>query len=434
MKQVLEQIVANFQEFSIPELHPRLQELAELRGKVSTVIGMRRAGKTFFCYQQMKRHLDSGWPQRRMLYVNFEDERLLPFATGDFDALLNVYYAQVPEAAAEPCRLYFDEIQRVPGWELFVRRMLDEGRFHITLTGSSSKLLSREIATSLRGRALSTEIFPLSFREYLLWRGTPPPEPGPVGVRKKSDMVNALSQYMESGGFPEVIGLERPMRRNILQGYLDVVILRDVVERHSVSNVAALRALLRQVLHAPANPFSVNRFAGQLRSMGVPVAKNALYEFVDHLADAFLLYPVEVHARSVRKRQVNPRKMYAVDVGLLQAVSFAGVADRGAMLENLVYLSLRRRGIQPDYYLTSSGREVDFVYENEEGKQELVQVCWSVDDSETRQRELRALHEALQECSGASARLVTWMDEGEVEAIETTPAWRWLLAQASPPE
>ena len=431
MKQVLERIVANFQEFSIPELHPRLQELAELRGKVSAVIGMRRAGKTFFCYQQMNRHLDSGWPRRRMLYVNFEDERLLPFVTGDYDALLNVYYAQVPEAAAEPCRLYFDEIQRVPGWELFVRRLLDEGRCHITLTGSSSKLLSREIATSLRGRALSTEVFPFSFREYLLWAGASPPQPGPVGVRARSAMVNALGQYMESGGFPEVLGLDKPTRRNILQGYLDVVILRDVVERHSISNVAALRALLRHVLHAPANPFSVNRFAGQLRSMGVPVAKNALYEFVDHLADSFLLYPVEVHARSVRKRQVNPRKMYAVDVGLLQAVSFAGVTDRGAMLENLVYLGLRRRGIQPDYYLTSRGHEVDFVFENEKGKREFVQVCVSVDDDETRRREVRALQEAIQECRDSSGRLVTWMDEGEVDGVEMTPAWRWLLTQDS---
>lgn len=208
----------------------------------------------------------------------------------------------------------------------------------------------------------------------------------------------------------------------------DVVILRDVVERHSVSNVAALRALLRQVLHAPATPFSVNRFAGQLRSMGIPVAKSALYDFVDHLADSFLLYPVEIHARSVRKRQVNPRKMYAVDVGLLHAVSFAGVANRGALLENLIYLSLRRCGLHPDYYVTANGHEVDFVFENEQGDKAFVQVCWSVDDAATRHREVRALREALSECKGASGRLVTWMDEGEIEGVDLIPAWRWLLS------
>jgi uncharacterized protein len=163
--------------------------------------------------------------------------------------------------------------------------------------------------------------------------------------------------------------------------------------------------------------------------MGIPVAKNALYDFVGHLADSFLLYPVEIHARSVRKRQVNPRKMYTVDVGLLRAVAFAGVANRGAILENLVYLSLRRRSVHPDYYMTANGHEVDFVFENEQGGKEFVQVSWSLDDPATRRREVRALHEALDECKDASGRVVTWMDEGEAEGLDVTPAWQWLLAQ-----
>jgi len=429
MKQVLEQIIGNFREFTFPALHGRTVRMAEMAGKVSTVIGMRRSGKTFLCYEHMQRCLNEGWSRERMLYVNFEDERLLPFRTEDFDALMSVYYALIPAAATEPCRLYFDEIQRIPGWEMFVRRLLDERRFHIVVTGSSSKLLGREIATGLRGRALSTEVFPFTFGEYLKWSGAAPPRDGLVGQRSRAAMVNALAAYLESGGFPEVLGLDTATRNRVLQDYLDVVILRDVIERHSVSNVPALRALLRQTLHAPGGRFSVNRFAGQLRSMGIPVAKNALYAFVDHLADAYLLYPVEICSLSVRKRQVNARKIYAIDTGLLQALCFAGATDRGGLLENLVFLGLRRRGIYPDYYMTAKGREVDFVFEGDRGTPEFVQVCWSLDEEETRERELRALKEALAEREGASARLVTWMDTGEIDEIPVMPAWQWLLEQ-----
>lgn len=193
---------------------------------------------------------------------------------------------------------------------------------------------------------------------------------------------------------------------------------------------SALRALLRHVLHAPGGKLSVNRLAGQLRATGISVATGALYEFVGFLADAYVVFPVEIHTRSIRKRQVNPRKMYAVDTDLLRAVSLGITADNGALLENLVFLGLRRRGVTPDYYVPGAGNEVDFVYQDDEGRTRFVQVCWSLDDPATRERELHAPREALAECPGATGTVVTWMDEEQSEGVPILPAWRWLLEGA----
>jgi hypothetical protein len=367
-----------------------------------------------------------------MLYVNFEDERLLPFATSDFNVLLEVFYSLFPDSAREECWFFFDEIQRIPGWDMFLRRLLDERRLRLMVTGSSAKLLSREIATSLRGRALTTELFPFSFGEVLSARGIGIPSNGLFPTAARGELNKACADYLGTGGFPEVVDSPANLRREILRGYVDVVILRDVVERHGVSNVSALRALVRHVLHSPGTRFSVNRFGGQMRSMGIPVAKNALYEFVDHLSDAYLMFPVEIYARSIRKRQVNPRKMYSVDTGLLRAMSLDITADRGALLENLVFLALRRRGIQPDYYVTAHGGEVDFAYRDARGRLQLLQVCWSLETADTRERELRALREALAENPGAEAAVVTWMDEADHDGLPCLPAWKWLLRMETP--
>ncbi|OGV73117.1 MAG: hypothetical protein A3K19_19845 [Lentisphaerae bacterium RIFOXYB12_FULL_65_16] len=427
MKDILERLIADFQESVLPELLSRRVLLKQMPGKVAVVAGMRRCGKTFFCYQQMRALEAAGSPRSSILYLNFEDERLLPFNTTDLDLLLDVYYAMFPESATQGCWFFFDEIQRIPGWEMFLRRILDERRSRVVVTGSSAKLLSREIATSLRGRSLTTEMFPFSFREFLTFSGIAEPKGRVASTRGRAQMAHAVTQYLEAGGFPDVLRAPVGLRGEILRGYLDVVILRDVVERHGVSNVTALRALLRQILHSPGAKFSVNRFAGQLRAMGIPVAKNALYEFVEHLADAYLVFPVELHTRSVRQRQVNARKIYAIDTGLLRAVSLGITVDRGALLENLVYLALRRQGFQPDYYVTGTGHEVDFVYLDHDGQRQLVQACWTVEAAATRQRELRALTEAMRELGLGEAWLVTWLDEGEENGVRIIPAWKWLL-------
>jgi hypothetical protein len=307
--------------------------------------------------------------------------------------------------------------------------VLDSEPLHVWVTGSSSKLLSTEIATSLRGRSLTTEIFPYSFREFLRAHGEASDATG-FGSKRRATLQHWSAQYLERGGFPEVQEVDRETARQILRSYVDVVILRGVIERHRVSNTIALRALIRHLMSAPATRFSVYKFYNGLKSQGITCTKNDLYAFLDHLSDAFLVYLVPLHSRSQRVRQVNPRKVYAVDTGLLQAMSLPLTEDRGAHLENVVYLHLRRQGLHPEYYVTRSGAEVDFVWRTDpKSSTQLVQVCWSLRDSRVRNRELGALREAMGELRAKRGVVISWLDEmAAADGIDVVPAWRWLLS------
>ncbi len=428
MREILDLLIDDFHERALPELLPRERTMSWQVGKANVVIGMRRSGKTWFCYQKMKDLIAKGLDKERILYFNFEDERLLPFSTADFQLILETYYRKYPAFKEKRCYLFLDEVQRIEGWDKYVRRLLDAEDLHICITGSSSKLLSTEIATSLRGRSLTTEIFPFSFREYAEYRDVQLGEAPKYGSKLRAVLQNHLGEYLRIGGFPEVQRYDDELRRQVLMNYVDVVILRDVVERHRVSNVGALRALIKHVMSAPATRFSVNKFYNTLRSQGLTCTKNDLYDFMDYLTDAFLIYKIPIYARSERVRRVNPQKAYAVDTGLLEAMSSSMTEDRGAILENLVYMHLRSQGASPDYYVTKEGAEVDFAVMDVKKRRRLIQVCWDINDVETRRRELSALSMAMKELDVKRGTIVTWLDEGEEgEGIEIVPAWKWLL-------
>ncbi len=397
---------------------------------LSVLVGMRRTGKTWLCFQQMHDLTARGVPRDRILYLNFEDDRLTGLSSTQLQWLTELYYARHPANREQECHFYFDEIQNVPGWEKFARRLLDSENVRITITGSSAKLLSREIATCLRGRALTTEVFPLNFREYGTFHGLEMPANGSFGASARSRILQAMDSYLHGGGFPGVQDMAPEMRQEVLQNYVDVVLLRDVIERHGISNVPALRALTRHLLQNPATGFSVTRFHGQLQSEGLACTRDTLHLLLGCLEDAYLAFPVELHARSVQRRRVNPRKVYLADTGLLSAFALGLTPDRGARLENLIFLALRRQGLQVSYGLTESGHEVDFVY-NQGGRQHLVQACWSVEQPQTREREIRALKVMAAALPDVSCTVVTWMDEGEESGVQIVPAWKWLLTKTS---
>lgn len=427
MIDTVEQLIDDFHERPLPKPVPRDGRAPQVEGKATAVVGMRRAGKTWFCYQQMEGLLKKDVPKERLLYLNFEDERLLPFRAKDFASVLDTYYRKFPEFKNERCYLFLDEVQGIEGWDRFVRRVLDTENLEVWVTGSSSKLLSAEIATSLRGRSLTTEIFPLSFREFLRFHDL---DPGSTtrGARARAELQSMAGRYLTQGGFPEVQSLDRELSRQVLQGYVDVVLLRDVVERHSIANTVALRAMIRHLMTAPATRFSVNKFYSSLRSQGVSCTKNDLYEYLDHLRDAFLVYGVPIHSDSEAVRRVNPQKVYAVDTGLLSAMSSRVTLDRGALLENLAYMHLRRRKTRIAYVVTSAGQEVDFVVDSSSrGGRELIQVSWTLERPDTRARELGALSEAMKELKVRSGTVVTWLEEGREGRIRIVPAWKWLL-------
>lgn len=426
MKAVLQQLVAEALTRGIPEGVPRDCRVRRMAGKVSVLAGMRRTGKTYLCYQRMRELLATDVPRDRLLYLNFEDDRLAGLQVADLRWIVDAFYAPDPAKKDDVCWFFLDEIQRVPGWESFLRRLLDTERVELMVTGSSAKLLSREIGTAMRGRSLTTEVFPLSFREYCGFHGVPIPKGAVYGARERLVLRKAADAWLATGGFPEVQHQEEPIWRAVLQEYVDVVILRDVMERHGVANHAALRALTRHILQNSGQLLSVSRLSATFAEAGIACGKNTLFDLLDHLRDAYFCFPVEVHDRSLRRRQVNPRKVYAADAGLCRAFASGQTRDAGAALEGAVFRALRARGGQPDYVVTPQGFGVDFVVEDDSGWH-FIQSCLTLENPATAARELRALEDARALHPRATCTIVTYDEEDERDNVHVIPLWRWLL-------
>jgi predicted AAA+ superfamily ATPase len=317
--------------------------------------------------------------------------------------------------------------------------VLDTEKALVCLTGSSARLLSTEVHTSLRGRSFATEILPFGLRELSRREGTPAGHLWPPGALEASRLASLTDGMLEHGGFPDVLDLHEFDRIQMLQDYAELVTLRDVVERHGVENITALRHLVRALFAANASPFSVNRLHGALASQGVRVGKGTLHDYLGHLVDAHLVFLVPIRTRSEKQRIVNPRKVYAVDPGLARAMHTGGAQNTGALLENLVYLELRRRvGRRAteavSYARSSSGREVDFAVDPVQPGDtlRLVQVCAGFYEEVTRARELGALEEVMRETGTSEGTVVTLAacEDVEVEGgvIRVRPVWEWALA------
>ena len=427
MKEALERLYGDFLERELPQLYERGYDLSPVPGKALALIGMRRVGKTYLCYQRIQELLGEGVPRENILYLNFEDDRLFGFELADCQTILDVFYRERPEKKSEPCYFFFDEIQNIPHWERFIRRLIDTELVTVYVTGSSAKLLSAEIATGLRGRSLDQEVFPFTFEEYLRAQSVSL-NLSRVGEKTRIKLNQQAERYCRQGGLPELLKLSPTRSKDVAQSYVDAVVLRDVIERHGVSNIEALRALLYHVLRHPATKLSVHKLYMNFKSRGLRIGKDDLYNFVRYLSDAYLFFPLPLWTRSEKKRQVNPKKMYVIDNGILDAYSTRITADNGAFLENLVYITLRRQGHTLGYYETAKGHEIDFVYKEAETTV-LVQVAWTLQDEATRQREIRALEEAAREFSNSRSTIVTLDEEwtSEDETIRVLPLWKFLL-------
>lgn len=434
----LDVLISEFQEHPLPDLVPRAIEMPDSPNLAATLIGMRRSGKTYAMFDVMRRLEASGVPRGRMLYLNLEDERLGEPSLETLQDALEQFFRRFPESRTARSHLFFDEIQAVPGWERFARRVMDTEDARLYLTGSSAKLLSSEVASAFRGRSLAVEVLPFGLDELASARGLDLRRTWPPGAAARSRAAAIVDDYLRDGGFPEALSASGLARVQLLHGYVELVILKDVVERYGAENFVALRHLARALLAGNAGPFSVSRFHGTLVSQGMKVTKQTLLTYLDHLTDAYLVFLVSARTRSYRQRMVNPRKVYAVDPGLAAAMNLGGARNTGAQLEDLVYLELRRqRGRLADetiaYHRTDSGREVDFVVEPllEGESLMLMQVCADPEDPATKQREVNALAEAMSELGVGSSTIVTLAHSERIETptgrIRMVPAWEWAF-------
>jgi predicted AAA+ superfamily ATPase len=409
----------------------RVPGVVHLPGKATAVVGMRRVGKTTFLHQVRRERLEAGTPRERLPYVNFEDERLAGLTAGHLHVLVDEYYRQFPDARGRELVTWcLDEVPVVPGWERFVRRLLDSETVDVFVTGSSAALLSREIATALRGRAWEVVLHPFSFEEALRHRGvTPPHARRALSARARSALENAFREYLEGGGFPEAQGMDVGPRRQLLRDYVDVAMLRDVVERHGVTNVASLRWLVRHLLGNAGGSFSVEKFHAALKSQGLAVGRDTVHELLGYLTDCFLVRTVWMESRSERQRMVNPRKAYPADPGLIPVFDRSGRANLGHALETVVLIELERRQCDVTYVRTPEGHEVDFLARFPDDALELIQVCADLSDTRTVEREMRALTEAGAHHPRATRRLLTLATDAvpAVEGIVVQAVYEWLL-------
>ncbi len=430
MMDTLKEIILDFQEIDLLTGVPRRVAVAPVPGKATVCIGVRRSGKSTFMFQLMKKLQSSGVSRENILYLNFFDERLHSLQHDNLGVIPEAYFSLYPEKKnAEKVYCFFDEIQVISGWEPFIDRLMRMDKCEVYITGSSAQMLSREIATQMRGRALSWEMFPFSFREFLDYKGIE--SDGPLSTKKRLSIQKAFEEFWENGGFPEVAGLDRMLRIKIHQEYWGAMLFRDLVERHDISHPKALTDLAHWLVDNTGALYSINNLTGYLKSLGHKAPKSTVSNYLEWFEDAYILFTVRIFDASLSRANVNPKKIYCVDHALVRSISSGILINSGHLLENLVFTALRR--ITPDifYYKTRTGREVDFITGRQGPSRRLVQVCESMADRQTRKREITALAEAMTELKLTQGIIVTRNEEEQIQVdcgnIDVVSAWWFLL-------
>lgn len=382
-------------------------------------VGVRQAGKSYLLYLRARQLIASGHELREMLFVNFDDERLIGITAGELDQILQAYGALFE---GRPI-MFLDEIQNVEGWEHFARRLANQ-KYQVYITGSNAKMLSREIASTLGGRYIEQMVFPYSFPEFLKAHGV---EISPMGLYggKKLEVERLLTSYFQWGGFPEL--MEYVGKRHWLNELYEKILLGDIVRRRNIRNENALRLAVKRVSENIKNPTSYNRLANMVKAAGVSTNATSMMEYIGACKDSCMLFTLENYAsKFVEKETV--KKHYFIDNGLLHI--FLSDSDT-ALLENMCALTLYRRSFSKDdgkVYFYNKEVEIDFYLPDE---RRAVQASFSISDSETEYREVRALVAFHKSYGLDRAEIVTYSEERELTSdgltIHVIPLSRWLL-------
>ena len=355
----------------------KLADIEKAAGVPHAVIisGLRRVGKSTLLAQMAHRLGEDAF-----YYINFEDDRFLGFHAEDADDL----YQMLVEIFGERKIFIIDEIQNIPGWEHFVRRFMDLGlKFYIT--GSNASLLSRELGTRLTGRYIPIELFPFSFTEYLKFQGEPIPDLTRMTTVERARLKAAMNTYLQAGGIPDALKYpELPLLRTLY----DDVLYRDIATRHRIDAVTALKELAFYLISNPASLVSFNKLKEQLKLGSV----NTISSYIDYMENSWLIFALTLYDFSVKRQQIAPKKIFCIDTGLSNTVGFNFSPNTGKLLENLVFLTLRRQTREVYYYTTPAGYEVDFYLPE---KRQLIQVAQHLENPSTREREVRALEDAI---------------------------------------
>jgi predicted AAA+ superfamily ATPase len=426
-KEIIKRIIADFHESKLPDIKSRILKIPADTGEIIILSGVRRSGKTYHLLNIIKNLVGSGTDINNIIYFNFEDERL---DLTDFkpDEIIQSYLELYPGKTLNDCYFLFDEIQNINNWQVFIRRIYDSVSKNIYLTGSNSKLLSKEISTSLRGRSITFEIYPLSFKEYLNFLEV---ELNLYSTKSSSQIINLFQLFLFNGGFPEIIKMNNDLKNKVLQEYFNVMIFRDLIERFDIKQTAILRYFCKRVIGNSAKEFSVNKIFNELKSQGYKISKDKLYEFQNDIESIYLALFLLKYSKSVVKSELAQKKAYSIDNGISTSLDFNLSKDVGSLLENLIFLELVKSGKKVSYYKNKF--ECDFlIIENDEVIR-AIQVCADLNNEKTFDRELKGLKETCANFGLNSGKIITLYEEKELKMenikIQVIPAYKYILQE-----
>jgi len=380
---------------------------------IQIVSGIRRCGKSTIIQQIRQINKDSNY------FINFDDNRLCNFEIGDFEKLNEAFL----ELFGEENTYYFDEIQNIKGWEKYVRRLYNEGK-KIFVTGSNAVMLSKEFGTHLTGRNIQTELFPFSFKEFLRWKKKEVQKNDFHSPIKVAKIKNAFSEYLRIGGLPEFIQTSNPI---FLKNLYNDILYRDVIARYNIRNEKTLIELLHFLISNISKEISYTSLKKILGLSNAITVK----EYINYFEQSYLLFTINKFDYSLKKQLVNPKKIYAVDTGLANSISFKFSDNQGRQLENAVFLQLKRNDCEIFYH--RGKYECDFLVREKDKITNAIQVCQTLFDEKTRERELRGLVEAMQEYNLKKAIILTAEEKETITidnlSINVVPIWQWMLNQ-----
>ena len=429
MIELLKEIILDFQNTVLDSGIPRHFQYKPVKGKAFVCIGVRRCGKSTLLYQIIKKIEAQGVKLENVLYINFFDDRLTELKQGNLSLIVEAYYSLYPEKkGTEEIYCFFDEIQEAKNWEQFIDRILRTEKCSVYLSGSSAKLLSREIATQMRGRSLSWELFPFSFSEFISYKGI---DFKKLTSRNRLLLQNCFDEYFLKGGFPEVRDVSDRIRVMIHQEYFKTILHRDVIERFNVIHPQAAIQAGYRLISSSASLYSINRITEYLKSLGYKVSKGFVSSCVEWFEDVYFLFSVKIFSPSISKQNANAKKIYCIDHSMVTSIAPKILENKGHLLENMMFTHLRRHTEQIYYYRTKKGKEIDFIWIDNRGNRHLMQISFSLKDTATRKREISSLSFAMEELNLRQSTIITCNEEDiiklETGVIKIIPAWKYML-------
>jgi len=426
-KDIIKGIILQNQKRELNHLKKRHIDIPIQTGKIISISGVRRCGKTHLLLLCIHKLIANNIPKEHIVFINFEDERL-NLKADDLDLIIQSYLELYPHIALKDVYFFFDEIQNIAHWETFIRRVYDSVSSNIFITGSNSQMLSSDIASSLRGRNINIELFPLSFSEYISFKNI---DTNYYLADNKAILINELNNYLSNGGFPEIINSE--FSQKILQDYYYVMLYRDLIERYQIKNAAALKYFLNRLIGNIGKPSSIHKIYNELKSAGYKVSKDSMYQFAEYAESIYLSFKINKFDYSFIKREQSEKKIYFIDNGLINALTYQFSENLGILLENVVFLYLRQKWGESVYFYKNK-TECDFVVMDKDKVVDIIQVSYNIEDNDTFKREIRGLENAANYFKLKRGKIITFDQERETFIteqqieVEVIPAYKYLLS------